>query len=295
MIGPPEDEPWYRSATWTAIQLIVFPPTGVYFMWRYHREWSGWFRWAVTGFWVLVLVGTISSSFASDDEGSSELAGANQEFLNSLATEVTRATQESELAASEATVQAEATETQATEQAEATRAQATKVSEFLVAAATVQAEATATEEAVFAAELAGVATYLAAIPPASATPLIHTPVPIVQQITYEIIERWAIPNGGEGKTIVISRDLLNPADMTRLGEMLLDDTRRDRNAFIFIFTDASAALVWSASLDRTPAEQELMNKHFIGSYTRNINTGFHKLEVSFTGFLTGDDFFTVEY
>lgn len=106
-----------------------------------------------------------------------------------------------------------------------------------------------------------------------------------KQIPYQIVKRWDIPNGGEGKLIVISPNNLNEADMTALGENLRNDTKNDRNAFISIFDDTKAVSVRDAVLSDTAskANQDLYDKHFIGEYDRNINTGYNQLQIYFDG------------
>lgn len=116
-------------------------------------------------------------------------------------------------------------------------------------------------------------------------PVVSKTITSQKQIPYEIIKRWTIPNGGEGKLIVISPDNLNEADMTALGENLRNDTKNDRNAFISIFDNAKAVSVRDAVLGDTAnkTDQDLYDKHFIGEYDRNINTGYNQLQIFFDG------------
>src|SRR3990167_1849297 len=65
--------------------------------------------------------------------------------------------------------------------------------------------------------------------------------PKQKKITYEIVERWSIPNGGEGKAIIISPDYLNETDMTALGKKLMNEAKNDRHAFVEVFNDKQAA------------------------------------------------------
>lgn len=107
-----------------------------------------------------------------------------------------------------------------------------------------------------------------------------------KKITYEIVERWSIP-GGEGKAIVISPNYLNEADMTALGEKLKNDTKNDRDAFVMVFSDKQAAL-WrheSGTEKLSAAEQEFWDKHFIGTYNKNSNTGNHEFTIVVDGLL----------
>src|SRR3989344_4139002 len=121
----------------------------------------------------------------------------------------------------------------------------------------------------------------------TATPPSSTPSQQAQPklISYQITDRWTITNGGEGKVVVISPDLVNETDMVALGGKLKSDTQNDRNAFIFVFDDASAAALRSKVLSdkATTAEQDLYDKHFIGNYTKNANTGFHQFVINFDG------------
>lgn len=130
-----------------------------------------------------------------------------------------------------------------------------------------------------------------------------TPLPAITQTDnaaspkqYEIVNRWSIPNGGEGKVIVIPVSYLNQSDMAALGEQLKADTKNDRNAFIFIFTDKKAAESRDRVLNSTASELEtaLYDKHFVGNYSRNINSGFHKLEIWYDGVM-GTNNKTIEY
>src|ERR1700704_4702102 len=99
-----------------------------------------------------------------------------------------------------------------------------------------------------------------------ATPSVAASQPVVQKtpIAYQIVDRWTIPNGGEGKVVVISPDMLNETDMVALGNKLKSDVQNDRNAFISVFDNASAASLRDKVLSdkATKAEQDLYDKHF---------------------------------
>ncbi len=139
----------------------------------------------------------------------------------------------------------------------------------------------------------------------SATPIVTpaaAPVPASQStvkktpISYQIVDRWTIPNGGEGKVVVISPDLLNETDMVALGNKLKSDVQNDRNAFISVFDNASAAALRDKVLSdkATKAEQDLYDKHFIGEYDKNANTGYHQFAIYFDGVM-GTNQKTIQY
>ncbi len=104
-------------------------------------------------------------------------------------------------------------------------------------------------------------------------------------IQYEILESWPIPNGGEGKKILISRDYLNEVDMTTLGSKLKQDTTKDRNAIIQVYTDRQAANLRDKVLanEATQEENELYDQHFVGLYFKNANNGNHQFNIFFDG------------
>ena len=121
-------------------------------------------------------------------------------------------------------------------------------------------------------------------------------VVVQKQASYEIIDRWSIPNGGEGKVIVISPEHLNEADMATLGETLKQDTKSDRNANISIFDNKRAALLRDSVLKdkaRT-SDQDFYDKHFIGQYSKNGNSEYHQLDIYFDGVM-GSNRKTITY
>lgn len=111
-----------------------------------------------------------------------------------------------------------------------------------------------------------------------------SPTPTPKEINYEILRTWDIPNGGYGKVIVISPDNVNEPDMKSLGEKLYADTKKDRNAFIFIYDDKDAGLLRDTiTLDSTTEQQDYLFKHNVGEYTRNINSHINELTIMFDG------------
>lgn len=129
----------------------------------------------------------------------------------------------------------------------------------------------------------------------------ETPTPtednsISNAVAYEELQKWTINNGGYGKTILISESYLNEETMTRLGLQLKYDTRDDKNAFIMVFTDRKAALlrneIGTGSLSKT--DEDFYDKHYVGQYTKNGNSGFHAFAIYFDG-VSGNNNKTIEY
>lgn len=113
--------------------------------------------------------------------------------------------------------------------------------------------------------------------------------PPVNAPDYKVIEQWPIPNGGFGKTVLIKA---NPgeSEMRMLGDRLREDTKSDRNAFIFIYDDEQAARNRRAASASKLSDNGLRHhdRHRVGTYLRNANTGFHELDITTKG-LDGPD------
>lgn len=110
--------------------------------------------------------------------------------------------------------------------------------------------------------------------------------PPQKEISYEIINRWAITNGGEGKKILIPRDYLNETDMTALCGKLKENTKNDRNVTIYIFTDRKATAIHESGLlpdELNKTDFDIYNKNFVGLYSKNGNTAFNGCEIYFDG------------
>jgi len=120
----------------------------------------------------------------------------------------------------------------------------------------------------------------------------------VKTIDYEVIKTWEIPNGGFGKVVVISPENFNETDIALLGEKLKSDTKKDRNAFIFIYNDKKAAemrdRLSSTTNPLTKEEEEYYDIHYVGEYSRNINSGYHQLTIYFDGVM-GSNQKTIQY
>lgn len=108
--------------------------------------------------------------------------------------------------------------------------------------------------------------------------------PEKKSIPYEVVDEWAIPNGGKGKRIVVSADYLNEADMALLGETLKEDTKDDRNAFVMVHTDKKSAQIQKKSPSEiTDAELSFAGKHFVGQYMKNAEGKINTFSIYLNG------------
>jgi hypothetical protein len=98
---------------------------------------------------------------------------------------------------------------------------------------------------------------------------------------YVVVEQWPIPNGGFGKAVVVKAKPTE-ADLRAVGDRLRQDTKADRNAFIFIYDDRTAAMDRKRAMADTLSKTALAHhdRHMVGKYFRNANTGFHLLEMT---------------
>ena len=112
-------------------------------------------------------------------------------------------------------------------------------------------------------------------------------------IPYEIIREWKIPNGGFGRVIVVSPQYRNKQDLQALGLNLRYDTRNDRNSLIEVFDNKKAADLSRKVANLSKEEGALFDKHKIGQYFQNINTGYHRFNIWING-LTSEGI-TIDY
>jgi len=122
------------------------------------------------------------------------------------------------------------------------------------------------------------------------TPLTTVAAPTV---AYRVVRTWSIPNGGQGKLIIIPAELSGEAGMARVGDKLRTDTRNDRNAVVNIFTDERAAALYG-NLNMSDDDYDFYVSHFVGQYVRNASTGYHALDIYLDGF-GGTNVKTIKY
>jgi hypothetical protein len=105
------------------------------------------------------------------------------------------------------------------------------------------------------------------------------------RVDYEVVDSWSIANGGIGKVIVIKPALVDEIGMTALGETLKYDCMNNKNSFVYVFDNKQAALSRKSVLNETANKftQKLYDDHFVGSYTKNGNTGLHSFDIFFDG------------
>jgi hypothetical protein len=93
--------------------------------------------------------------------------------------------------------------------------------------------------------------------------------------SYEIIEKWQLPNGGEGKRISIPETLRDEKGLFLVCDKISQDVKNDKNAFVFGHTDAKSAGIQKNLGKASKIEQAYLNKNFILDFKKNGNNGFN--------------------
>lgn len=114
-------------------------------------------------------------------------------------------------------------------------------------------------------------------------------------LAYRIVEQRSIPNGGFARTIVLSKANPSESVLRSLGERLRQDTKGERNAFVWAYDNERAARNRRAAVTESLSKAELQHhdRHYVALYSRNANTGHHEYEYYPKGF--GGTFVKVKY
>lgn len=115
--------------------------------------------------------------------------------------------------------------------------------------------------------------------------------PPAKAIDYTVVEQWAL-----GKAIVISPANANVVDLRALGQQLKYETRGPSHMGVFVFSSSRAARIRRAVLQdqASAADAKLYDDHFVGMYTRNSTTGFHRMTITPKG-INSDEQIEVDY
>ncbi len=95
-------------------------------------------------------------------------------------------------------------------------------------------------------------------------------------ISYDIVERWQIPNGGEGKRITIPANLQKEEGLLSVCDKIEQDVKNDKNAFVFGHKDPKSADIQKRLGKTTAQEEKYLGKNFILDFKKNGNSGFHQ-------------------
>lgn len=95
---------------------------------------------------------------------------------------------------------------------------------------------------------------------------------------FTVIREWSIPNGGRGQALLLRDSALTMEMGASIADAVVASNRAQRNAFIFIYKSERAARMQERMFSLTPAEERHYNANFIGDYTKNANTGYHRFD-----------------
>ena len=91
-------------------------------------------------------------------------------------------------------------------------------------------------------------------------------------VNYQIVERWELPNGGEGKRIIIPAEFQDKENLMLICDKIENDVKNDRNSFVFGFANMT-----SLQLEKSGSLED--NEGFILNFGKNANTGYHECAV----------------
>ena len=104
-----------------------------------------------------------------------------------------------------------------------------------------------------------------------------------ETVKYETFDQWEIPNGGNGKVIIINDSLNTIENLKKIGESLRYETRNGRNVFVVVFNNKKAAAMYHSASTLNDKDGKFYDKHFVAVYNRNINTGYNQLNITKDG------------
>lgn len=99
------------------------------------------------------------------------------------------------------------------------------------------------------------------------------------RVPYEVVKRWKIPAGGEGKLIAIDPALSTEKNLERLIRQLRDETRDDRFASVQVFTSRDAAHMRDRANTLTEDQSAFFDKAYVAYYFKNEGQGVLDMEI----------------
>lgn len=112
----------------------------------------------------------------------------------------------------------------------------------------------------------------------------------VKEIVYEVYDEWDL-----GKVVIVSPEYFNENDMPLVGEKLRNDFGNESHAFIFVYDDKKAASMRKNDINQySQSEQDYYFRHFIGQYTRNMDSDYNQFEIYYDT-INGDNTETIKY
>ncbi|MBV9864366.1 MAG: hypothetical protein JO316_03400 [Abitibacteriaceae bacterium] len=107
----------------------------------------------------------------------------------------------------------------------------------------------------------------------------------VKKIPYEVTETWTLPDGGQGKCILISPAYARKKWLRLLGQQLSREASLANFTHIEVFDNRKAAQLHATRLyGATAAQERLERKYHVGQYIENQNTQLCALTAYVDGF-----------
>lgn len=96
-------------------------------------------------------------------------------------------------------------------------------------------------------------------------------------VSYTVVKEWPL-----GKDIVIPVELRNEAGLIAVTRRLAEETKGADMMFIYIYDDAKAEKLLRGG-DVPESQQDFVDRHYIGEYTRNRHSGIDELLIILNG------------
>lgn len=105
------------------------------------------------------------------------------------------------------------------------------------------------------------------------------PDKVSKEEKFRIVERKAIPNGGDTYQILIAPELATEKGLKEIIEEVRKSSINQRNTFAFMYDDMQVLRLRSKLNNLTAEEEKLWDTHFKAVYKKNGNTGFHESSI----------------
>lgn len=107
-------------------------------------------------------------------------------------------------------------------------------------------------------------------------------------VTYEVIGNRNTSNSGQENVtlVLVDRKFVNTEDMESLGQLLVDDFKSTDPAFIYVYTDESAASAREMVMAEIAPDSTVTfhDNNLVGMYIKNKAFGMHEFQVYIDGF-----------
>ena len=107
-------------------------------------------------------------------------------------------------------------------------------------------------------------------------------------VSYDIVEKWQIPDGGENKRITIPTNLQTEEGLLSVCDKIEEDVKNTKIAFVFGHRDAKSANIQKRFDKANAQEKKYLGENFILYFLKAEKVGVHQCEVYVNGTKGGE-------